>query len=118
MFFDQLEPPINSIEKNENLGDTEQCHRHELCDSNGQPYHIMVIGTQECGNVLDNVFIQTIKDKWDNKLCEILNKEYEVLHSVTLLYLNIIIFVWKPISGYINDIDEGWVKTGIGNLFG
>ncbi|CAG8598360.1 7965_t:CDS:2 [Paraglomus brasilianum] len=82
------------------------------------PYHLLVIGTQECQhNISHSVFFPS-KEIWENRLCEYLGHSYKLVKTETMAALHLAVFVWNKCVDWIIDIQHASVATGIANLFG
>ena len=81
-------------------------------------FDIFVIGSQECLRSIFKSFFYSDKSIWENHLKIYFGKEYEMISSVTLVAINIIVFVKKSIKKYIKQINFNSIKTGANYYLG
>ncbi|CAG8615349.1 10448_t:CDS:2 [Cetraspora pellucida] len=82
------------------------------------PYHILVIGTQECQhNIQHSVFFPS-KEEWESRLIGYLGDTYVLVKTETMAALHLAVFVWKECEDWVLDYQHDAVATGLANLFG
>ncbi|CAI2180314.1 194_t:CDS:2 [Funneliformis geosporum] len=82
------------------------------------PYHILVIGTQECQhNIKHSVFFPS-KEEWEQRLKNHLGDEYVLVKTETMAALHLAVFVWARCKDWVKGYQHDEVPTGLANLFG
>ncbi|KAI8352122.1 Endonuclease/exonuclease/phosphatase [Choanephora cucurbitarum] len=89
-----------------------------LDNSVSHPYHLLVIGTQECERDISESLFYPSKEVWEKKLSEYLGVHYRLLKTETLAALHLAVFVWQPIAHLIKDVQSEHIKTGWANMVG
>lgn len=97
-------------------------HEHaslpHLDQSATHPYHLLAIGTQECERDISESLIFSSKELWEKRLTEYLGEDYLLLQTETLAALHLAVFVWKPVSHYVQGVHSDKIKTGWANMIG
>ncbi|KAK9728169.1 hypothetical protein K7432_001281 [Basidiobolus ranarum] len=84
----------------------------------GHPYHLLVIGTQECQRPISESVLFPSKEEWERQLVEMLSPQYVLVKSETMAALHLAVFVWKDCRHWIKARDSAQVATGIGGIIG
>jgi hypothetical protein len=112
-------------------------NNHLLPMSSAAPYHLLVIGTQECLSTATNaVFFAPEYESWENRLSTWFGSEYLLVGSQSMGALHLAVFVWHRcwhwirgefnysiflssvlIDGYLA-VESAEVATGIGGIIG
>ncbi|ORY06073.1 DNase I-like protein [Basidiobolus meristosporus CBS 931.73] len=87
-----------------------------LSTSLTHPYHLLVIGTQECQRPISESVLFPSKEEWENQLIELLGPQYVLVKTETMVALHLAVFVWKECKHWIKDKHSGQVATGIGGV--
>ncbi|CAG8480309.1 4361_t:CDS:2 [Acaulospora colombiana] len=82
------------------------------------PYHILVIGTQECQHNIKHSILFPSKEEWESMLVDHLGDEYVLVKTETMAALHLAVFVWKQCHDFVRDYQHDGVATGFANLFG
>ncbi|CAG8565059.1 10268_t:CDS:2 [Acaulospora morrowiae] len=99
-----------------NLEDTQ--HAPLLSRKSQHPYHLLVIGTQECQhNIKHSIFFPS-KEEWESRLIDYLGDEYVLVKTETMAALHLAVFVWRQCKDFVKDYQHDGVATGLANLFG
>ncbi|KAK9760208.1 hypothetical protein K7432_016027, partial [Basidiobolus ranarum] len=80
------------------------------------PYHLLVIGTQECQRPISESVLFPSKEEWENQLIELLGPQYVLVKTETMVALHLAVFVWKECKHWIKAKHSGQVATGIGGV--
>ncbi|KAI8879924.1 DNase I-like protein [Backusella circina FSU 941] len=92
---------------------------HFLLDNKPEhPYHMLVIGTQECERDISEALFYPSKEEWEKRLSEYLGPHYKLVNTETLAALHIAVYVWKPVSYLIKESRSESIKTGWANMVG
>lgn len=102
-------------EKNE---DTMHSVHNGLDGSATHPYHILVIGTQECERDISESLFYPSKEVWEKRLSDYLGSHYKLVKTETLAALHIAVFVWIPVAYLVRDVQSESIKTGWANMVG
>ncbi|KAI8992471.1 hypothetical protein BDB01DRAFT_433977 [Pilobolus umbonatus] len=89
-----------------------------LDGNTSHPYHLLVIGTQECERDISESLINSSKTEWEKKLSNHLGSQYKLIKTETLTAIHIAVFVWVPVAHMIKDVQSDSVKTGWANVIG
>ncbi|ORX54056.1 DNase I-like protein [Hesseltinella vesiculosa] len=100
-----------------NAGDAEPTSLF-LDNQVGHPYHLMVIGTQECERDISESLFYPSKEMWEQRLAEYLGPSYQPLRTETLAALHLAVFVWKPMASLVKQVHGESIKTGWANMIG
>jgi hypothetical protein len=84
----------------------------------GHPYHMLVIGTQECERDISEALFYPSKEEWEKRLSEYLGPHYKLVNTETLAALHIAVYVWSPVSYLIKESRTESIKTGWANMVG
>ncbi|CAG8506150.1 5975_t:CDS:2 [Dentiscutata heterogama] len=71
------------------------------------PYHILVIGTQECQHNIKHSVLFPSKEEWESRLIDYLGDTYVLA-----------VFVWRECADWVQGCQHDSVATGLANLFG
>ncbi|ORX91022.1 DNase I-like protein [Basidiobolus meristosporus CBS 931.73] len=82
------------------------------------PYHLLVIGTQECQRPISESVLFPSKEEWEKQLEEVLSPQYVLVKSETMAALHLAVFVWKDCRHWIKARHSAQVATGIGGIIG
>ncbi|RUS21314.1 Endonuclease/exonuclease/phosphatase [Jimgerdemannia flammicorona] len=82
------------------------------------PFHLLVIGTQECEREIGEAIFFPAKDAWEAQLKRYLGKQYKLVATETLAALHLAVFVWQPVSHYVKKVETESIKTGFANMIG
>ncbi|ORX54892.1 DNase I-like protein [Piromyces finnis] len=85
-------------------------------DINNDDYHIVAIGTQECGKNITEAMIFPSCEEWENALQHHLTKKYQLIKSEVMGSLHLAIFINKECSTHIKNAKAFNVKTGVANV--
>lgn len=102
-------------QKNE---DTMHSIHNGLDGSATHPYHILVIGTQECERDISESLFYPSKEVWEKRLSDYLGSHYKLVKTETLAALHIAVFVWIPVAYLVRDVQSESIKTGWANMVG
>ncbi|KAK9766644.1 hypothetical protein K7432_004131 [Basidiobolus ranarum] len=80
------------------------------------PYHLLVIGTQECQRPISESVLFPSKEEWENQLIELLGPQYVLVKTETMAALHLAVFVWKECKHWIKEKNSAQVATGIGGV--
>ncbi|KAI8086906.1 Endonuclease/exonuclease/phosphatase, partial [Gilbertella persicaria] len=105
------------LTKNEIL-ETTTAPSYALDKSAVHPYHLLVIGTQECERDISESLFYPSKEVWEKRLSEYLGSHYRLLKTETLAALHIAVFAWQPVAHLIKDVQSEHIKTGWANMIG
>ncbi|KAI9307066.1 Endonuclease/exonuclease/phosphatase [Cunninghamella echinulata] len=75
-----------------------------LDSSSTHPYHLIVIGTQECERDIAEALFFPSKEVWERRLSDYLGECYQLLECETLAALHLAVFVWKPVASYVRAV--------------
>uniref|UniRef100_A0A7S4LHD9 Inositol polyphosphate-related phosphatase domain-containing protein n=1 Tax=Eutreptiella gymnastica TaxID=73025 RepID=A0A7S4LHD9_9EUGL len=78
-------------------------------------HHVYVIGTEECERSIAKSYVNSSKDKWEEKLISGLGEEYKVIASETLMAIHIIVFVRHDVAKHTRQVNTDKVPTGLLN---
>ncbi|CAG8443962.1 4843_t:CDS:2 [Rhizophagus irregularis] len=97
--------------------------KHEVKDlylkrNHNHPYHILVIGTQECQHNIKHSVLFPSKEEWEQRLKTYLGDDYILVKTETMAALHLAVFVWERCKDWVKDYQHGEVPTGFANLFG
>ncbi|KAF0357476.1 DNase I-like protein [Gigaspora margarita] len=115
-------PPYSLAPFIENVDD--KTFKHDIQDSPylprkaQHPYHILVIGTQECQHNIKHSVLFPSKEEWESRLIEYLGDTYVLIKTETMAALHLAVFVWKECKDYVQGYQHDSVATGLANLFG
>jgi hypothetical protein len=66
------------------------------------PYHLVVIGTQECQSTAANaVFFTPEHEPWEQRVGEWLGEAYDMIACDSIGAIHLMIFAWKPCLPWI-----------------
>ncbi|KAI8876884.1 DNase I-like protein [Backusella circina FSU 941] len=82
------------------------------------PYHLLVIGTQECERDISESLFYPSKEVWEKRLSDYLGSQYKLVKTETLAALHIAVFAWTPIVALVRDVQSESIKTGWANMIG
>lgn len=82
------------------------------------PYHLLVIGTQECERDISESLFYPSKEVWEKRLSDYLGSHYKLVKTETLAALHVAVFVWLPVSYLVKDVQSESIKTGWANMVG
>ncbi|ORY19112.1 DNase I-like protein [Neocallimastix californiae] len=85
-------------------------------DINNDNYHIIAIGTQECGKNITEAMIFPSCEEWEKALQKHLTKKYQMLKSEVMGSIHLAIFINKDCSSHIKNPKAYNVKTGVANV--
>ncbi|RKP22982.1 Endonuclease/exonuclease/phosphatase [Syncephalis pseudoplumigaleata] len=92
---------------------------HLLPMSSGPPYHLLVIGTQECLSTSANaVFFSPEYEAWEHRLSDWFGSEYFLVGGRGMGALHLAVFVWHRCWSWIRAVESAEVATGIGGMIG
>lgn len=92
-----------------------------ICGLDGSathPYHLLVIGTQECERDISESLFYPSKEVWEKRLSDYLGSHYKLIKTETLAALHIAVFVWLPVQHLVKDVQSESIKTGWANMVG
>ncbi|KAK9728505.1 hypothetical protein K7432_000987 [Basidiobolus ranarum] len=89
-----------------------------LSHQTGHPYHLLVIGTQECQRPISESVLFPSKEEWEKQLVELLSPQYVLIKSETMAALHLAVFVWRDCRHWIKATHSAQVATGIGGVIG
>ncbi|KAI8055346.1 Endonuclease/exonuclease/phosphatase [Syncephalis plumigaleata] len=94
-------------------------NNHLLPMTSGAPYHLLVIGTQECLSTAANaVFFAPEYEAWENRLSNWFGSEYFLIGSQGMGAVHLAVFVWNRCWHWIRAVESAEVATGIGGMIG
>lgn len=104
----------------ENKNDESMHHNNQggLDGSATHPYHLLIIGTQECERDISESLFYPSKEVWEKRLSEYLGSHYKLVQTETLAALHIAVFVWLPVQHLVKDVKSESIKTGWANMVG
>lgn len=105
------------LTKNEILQNTTP-KNFSLDGSATHPYHLLVIGTQECERDISESLFYPSKEVWEKRLSDYLGSHYRLVKTETLAALHVAVFVWVPVSYLVKDVQSESIKTGWANMVG
>ncbi|GAN05703.1 hypothetical protein MAM1_0099d05177 [Mucor ambiguus] len=105
------------LTKNEILQNT-TTKNFSLDGSATHPYHLLVIGTQECERDISESLFYPSKEVWEKRLSDYLGSHYRLVKTETLAALHVAVFVWMPVSYLVKDVQSESIKTGWANMVG
>ncbi|KAK4516252.1 ESCRT-0 subunit protein hse1 [Mucor velutinosus] len=105
------------LTKNEILQNTTP-KNFSLDGSATHPYHLLVIGTQECERDISESLFYPSKEVWEKRLSDYLGSHYRLVKTETLAALHVAVFVWMPVSYLVKDVQSESIKTGWANMVG
>lgn len=73
-------------------------------DISKENYHIVAIGTQECGKNITEAMIFPSCEEWEDALQKELTKKYQLIKSETMGALHLAIFINRECSSHIKSI--------------
>lgn len=82
------------------------------------PYHLLVIGTQECERDISESLFYPSKEVWEKRLSDYLGSHYKLVKTETLAALHVAVFVWLPVANLVKDVQSDSIKTGWANMVG
>ncbi|KAG2197959.1 hypothetical protein INT47_002986 [Mucor saturninus] len=82
------------------------------------PYHLLVIGTQECERDISESLFYPSKEVWEKRLSDYLGLHYKLVRTETLAALHIAVFVWLPVQNLVKEVQSESIKTGWANMVG
>lgn len=83
-----------------------------------EPYHVIVVGTQECARSIEKSVLFNSKEAWEKRLRHYLGKEYFMAKTHTMNACHLAVFVLRPYTKLIRNIQCDSVATGIANMIG
>jgi hypothetical protein len=89
-----------------------------LDGSTTHPYHLLVVGTQECERDISESLFYPSKEVWEKRLADYLGCQYKLVKTETLAALHIAVFVWTPVASLVRDVQSESIKTGWANMIG
>lgn len=98
--------------------DTMHSVHNGLDGSATHPYHLLVIGTQECERDISESLFYPSKEVWEKRLSDYLGSHYKLVKTETLAALHIAVFVWIPVAYLVRDVQSESIKTGWANMIG
>ncbi|GBC00839.1 hypothetical protein RclHR1_03990016 [Rhizophagus clarus] len=115
-----IEPPPNTKHEVNELSPNTKREVDELYlkRNKNHPYHILVIGTQECQHNIKHSVLFPSKEEWEQRLKTYLGDEYVLIKTETMAALHLAVFVWKRCEKWVKDYQHDEVPTGLANLFG
>ncbi|CEP11846.1 hypothetical protein [Parasitella parasitica] len=105
------------LTKNEILQNTTP-KNFSLDGSATHPYHLLVIGTQECERDISESLFYPSKEVWEKRLSDYLGSHYKLVKTETLAALHVAVFVWLPVAYLVKDVQSESIKTGWANMVG
>ncbi|KAI9598106.1 Endonuclease/exonuclease/phosphatase [Syncephalis fuscata] len=94
-------------------------NNHLLSMSSAPPYHLLVIGTQECLSTAANaVFFSPEYEAWEHRLSNWFGSEYFLIGSQGMGALHLAVFVWHRCWHWIRAVESAEVATGMGGMIG
>jgi len=87
----QLQPFIERASIHEKVNPKNS--RHYCCLNNKarHPYHILVVGTQECQHNIRNTVLFPSKDEWETRLKNYLDDEYVLIKTESMAALHLVV---------------------------
>ncbi|ORX77736.1 DNase I-like protein [Anaeromyces robustus] len=85
-------------------------------DINNDNYHIVAIGTQECGKNITEAMIFPSCEEWEKALQKHLTKKYQMIKSEVMGSIHLAIFINKECSSHVKNVKAYNVKTGVANV--
>ncbi|RUS15844.1 Endonuclease/exonuclease/phosphatase [Endogone sp. FLAS-F59071] len=82
------------------------------------PYHLLVVGTQECEREIGEAIFFPSKDAWEGQLNRYLGTHYKLVATETLAALHLAVFVWEPVKKWVKKTQTESIKTGFANMIG
>jgi hypothetical protein len=82
------------------------------------PYHLLVIGTQECERDISESLFYPSKEVLEKRLSDYLGSHYKLVKTETLAALHVAVFVWLPVANLVKDVQSDSIKTGWANMVG
>ncbi|KAI8092059.1 Endonuclease/exonuclease/phosphatase [Thamnidium elegans] len=105
----------------ENNRNHDNMHHHRQTGLDGtatHPYHLLVIGTQECERDISESLFYPSKEVWEKRLSDYLGTHYKLVQTETLAALHVAVFVWLPVEHLVKDVQSESIKTGWANMVG
>ncbi|KAG9295175.1 hypothetical protein G9A89_006156 [Geosiphon pyriformis] len=93
------------------------CKRPYLDRLPHHPYHLIVIGTQECQHNINHSVFFPSKEEWESRLKDYLGHHYVLVKAETLAGLHLAVFVWVECKYWVQRYQHASIPTGIANLF-
>nr|CAG8433375.1 1446_t:CDS:2 [Entrophospora candida] len=103
----QLQPFIQQVPIRERVNPKNSRHPYCLNGKAQHPYHILVIGTQECQHNIKNTVLFPSKHEWEARLKDYLKDEYVLIKTESMAAIHLCIYY-----------QHAEVATGFANLFG
>lgn len=106
------------LTENNNNDDIMHNNHGGLDGSATHPYHLLIIGTQECERDISESLFYPSKEVWEKRLSDYLGAHYKLVQTETLAALHIAVFVWLPVQNLVKDFQSESIKTGWANMVG
>ncbi|CAG8464991.1 2478_t:CDS:2 [Scutellospora calospora] len=113
-----LSPFVENVEVNSKNFKKETQRAPLLTRNIRHPYHILVIGTQECQHNIKHSVLFPSKEEWESRLTEYLGDTYVLIKTETMAALHLAVFVWRECENWVQGYQHDAVATGLANLFG
>ncbi|KNE61056.1 hypothetical protein AMAG_06811 [Allomyces macrogynus ATCC 38327] len=84
----------------------------------GHPYHLIVLGTQECQKSISESVVFPSKAEWERQLIGTFGKHYDMVACQTMAALHLCILVWNKCTHLVSNVQASCVPTGIGGVVG
>ena len=83
-------------------------------------FDVYAIATQECGQSINEAFIQQSKSKdWEKLILKYLGSNFQLIANETLVAINLILIATKELTQYyVTNILCDSIATGMGGLLG
>ncbi|KNE72045.1 hypothetical protein AMAG_15986 [Allomyces macrogynus ATCC 38327] len=84
----------------------------------GHPYHLIVLGTQECQKSISESVVFPSKAEWERQLLDTFGEHYDMVACQTMAALHLCILVWNKCTHLVSNVQASCVPTGIGGVVG
>ncbi|KAJ3353598.1 inositol polyphosphate 5-phosphatase [Allomyces javanicus] len=84
----------------------------------GHPYHLIVLGTQECQKSISESVVFPSKAEWERQLLDTFGQHYDMVACQTMAALHLCILVWNKCTHLVSNVQASCVPTGIGGVVG
>ncbi|KAI9220341.1 hypothetical protein BC828DRAFT_383787 [Blastocladiella britannica] len=113
-----LVPPIGTTASSTSTSATNAAGRAGVPDGVEHPFHLIVIGTQECQKSISEAVMFPSKAAWENQLRAAYGPAYEIIATGTLGGMHLCVMVWRACSHLVSRVETTSVATGIGGVVG
>ncbi|KAI9179114.1 hypothetical protein H9P43_005776 [Blastocladiella emersonii ATCC 22665] len=82
------------------------------------PFHLLVIGTQECQKSISEAVMFPSKAEWERQILLTFGRFYELVRCDTMGALHLCVLVWRACAHLVSRVETSCVPTGIGGVVG